>query len=274
METTRQEAFELLELHEEATTEQIKQKYWELYNEYNFSLTNAQTDLLKKKFNSKLEVLNNAFQLLCPDVSIEDLKGLNRPSDIPVFNVAPVYRRIEETEKKDAQTTTTKTNHKLLVWAGFLFIMGLAIGVYSIFSVMKIKNELTTAQQQLNETKEENAKYARFTKPVSTNYKFKIENRSPKPVYILWVVGIYNKNGKMESFDSEYYFTKNENEKQSEIRPNGQKDITFTGYDGEVGYYALMYQYNNEWHWHSGFFPDNQRNKAIIIEDGKIKKKL
>ena len=263
---TRQEALELLELQENATTEQIKQKYCELYNDYSLSLTNAPTDLLKKKFNSKLDMLNNALQLLCPDVSLDDLRGLNLPMDSPIFNVAPVYIKPQKTENKEPQKKETKRHYKLLLLAGFIFVISIAIGVYAIFSVLKNKDELVTTQQQLQKAADENTIYKRFAASVLENYKFRIENRLPESVYILWIAGIYIKNGKMENFDSYDYFVKPENRKKSEIRSGAKTTVTFTGYDGDVGYYVIMYQYKGLWYWRSGFFADDQRDKAIVIE--------
>ena len=281
MEMTRQEALELLELQEEATIEQIKQKYWEQYNEYNFSLTNAQTDLLKKKFGRKLEALNNAFQLLCPDVSLDDLKGLNLPMDSPIFNISPVYKRPEETENKESQKVGTKTNYKLLLLAGLIFVIGIAIGVWSLMTYFSQKKEMFGLE-------EKNMEYRTALHDINTivgilkdkngeikNGKLKIVNLYKNHIQILWIGGIYldEKTNKLISFDSngsdidgnpfvvEPYDGKNLSQKDIWFRKDGEI------WDGKIIYYTMFVHVGYSYPLiYSGFWREKSHdNKYITI---------
>jgi hypothetical protein len=286
MEITRQEALELLFLEENVTEEQIKQKYKELYNEYQFSIANAQTSTLKKTYNEKLENLNIAFQQLCPDILPDDLIGSNLPIDSPFISTLPIHRKPANNPDGIPTLPPKRPSYKILLFSGLIFVIGIAIGVFSILSISQNKKEyndtIEKADEYEKQTKALNVLIENFKEPSSKlikNGTFRVVNLYEKPVYVMWVAGIYydEKTNQLKSFNSGNNLGKGVKIDPSNINSPSPKPINFESHDfywrSRVVYYSMhvFLGENGGREMYAGFWgEDVDGEKFIRITPNKI----
>ena len=166
--TAEQGMWAVFDLPAGSSEEQIRQRYQELFSEYQVRLTNAPTPKLKEKYNQRLEELRAAFAELVPDAAgalATDLPSA-KPVDTPKAEPAEPVRPPAETSpppqdvapSQGAEPAPAKEKQPLpksaLVMAGLgVLALGLAVTMLVLFlGAGKTKADLIVALEEKSQS--------------------------------------------------------------------------------------------------------------------------
>lgn len=260
-----QDAYHVLGIPENSSSDDIQSKYNELYNDYQIRLTNAPTPNLKKLYQKNLEELNDALSALRSDAVQSDL-----PSSGPVFNHVSQSKRTSEPlqqpkpKVQNARTTQTVNNNKKMnlnpvIIGAAIAIIGIATAAFFGMKFMETEGKL----QEYGNIKLTNDSLMKFNR-YFTNSKFKVQNMGKLPMTIVNVI-VYYRNNKSEL---EKYVERDINKVigPSAIDSLNTVDGNKVIWDGSVISYYFKFMYNNEPnHWSGLWVKDAQENGVFQI---------
>lgn len=188
----RDEALQLLGLPANATEEQVRKAYGEVYNDYQLRLTNAPTPNLKKLYQKNLEETNQALSVLLGQGASGVLKDL--PSSSPTFSaeVEPlVARPATRTEagrtaapaKPGPEKGKTSMAPMLMLLAGIVGLAG------AVFFAMRA----SAAQEKLAEAEPYKAQVEQLQQDLETfkQGRMKIQNVGEVPFTVTGIIYTY-----------------------------------------------------------------------------------
>jgi hypothetical protein len=197
----KQEAIQLLAVAENASNDDIKAKYAELYNEYQIRLTNAPTPNLKKLYQKNLQELNEALTFLLEGKTSGVINDL--PSSSPVFesetNNTPKETNFAQSTaqstkpKNEVPNTKPKTPKGIYIFA---IIATLAIAtVILLIILLNQKNEKLANYENKSVASTVCDKYMQ-------NGKLKVKNVGIKPIYLGAITVCYlDKDNQMKKIE-------------------------------------------------------------------------
>ena len=178
----KQEAIQILAVQEDASPNEIKAKYSELYNEYQIRLTNAPTPNLKKLYQKNLQELNDALTFLLEGKTSGVINDL--PSSTPVYesesNEKISAGFAQSDPKIKTKSTTTQKEGKSQTGV-YIFAI---ISVVAIAFVILLIIFLNQKNAELDSLKNKSVSSSLCEK-VLTNGKMKIKNVGKKSILLV-----------------------------------------------------------------------------------------
>jgi hypothetical protein len=262
-----QEASHILGVPENASEAEIKDKFNELYNDYQIRLTNAPTPNLKKLYQKNIEELNEAYNAMSKAFTHTDL-----PSSSPVFNNPQSKRFSEEptAEKKPVAVESAtkpsapaqqrdekpKSNSLLSVFIAVIIVAtaGSAFLGFKLGSAPK-----SNGDESVSKTLDSLSKIcSRYT-----NGKFKIQNAGSDPLTIKKIIVTYNAdNGELKKYFANVNKTIAPGAVDSLAVVEGNQVV----WDGSVLTYYMQIDYKGETnHWSGLWTKDATGKNGIFI---------
>ncbi|MCF8364988.1 MAG: hypothetical protein K9H16_04360 [Bacteroidales bacterium] len=214
----KDEALQLLNLKDNATSEEIVAKYNEQYSDYQVRLTNAPTPNLKKLYQKNLQELEEAKSVL---ISGTDTDTSELVSKTPVYgskpqtttrNRPPVNSAPEKT-RKDTKKEPEGSRKNILVLALIIVLIVGISGSYFLYTMydggqkeiasLKVdKNKLIEENQNLSNLVAELEGLKKAYNDITTNHKIKIANKGTGAITIVSLVAVFkNDEGKWEKYE-------------------------------------------------------------------------
>lgn len=213
----KEDALQLLNLKDNATSEEILAKYNEQYSDYQVRLTNAPTPNLKKLYQKNLQELEEAKSVL---ISGTDTDTSELVSKTPVYGTKPQASTVNRPQvstgsvktKKDTKKEQTSGHKNLLVLALIIVLIAGISGSYLLYTmyngsqkeiaILKVeKNKLIEENQSLSNSVAELEGLKKAYDDINTNHKIKIANKGTGTITIVSLVAVFNKDGKWEKYE-------------------------------------------------------------------------
>ncbi|MEI6765325.1 MAG: hypothetical protein WCM76_06760 [Bacteroidota bacterium] len=179
---TREEALELFDLSNEASNDDILEKYREMYSDFMLRLTNAPTPNLKKIYNQNIQKLEDAFRVLCPDAEVDQTQFL--PTDKPLIGTSPSNININISNKVESKKDDKKPQNKPLKSKGLpvMFLLGsvifFAVGLSFFIMFMKRDKVMKGQETIISKLRADSTQLHSSFAPFMKNGKLKIANKS------------------------------------------------------------------------------------------------
>ncbi len=260
---TQQEARQTLGLPDNCSPGEVREKFNDMYNDYQIRLTNAPTPNLKKLYEKNIEELHQALNVLLGDSSNSDL-----PSSTPVYAKNTASRPNQEPEQAAAKTpkaqasaapaapAAKKSNAAMMT---IVFLIVAIVAVSSVFSLKYL--DVQKQVDDLQRASHENDSLKNFAKNF-TNRKFKIKNAGTLPMTVKKIIVCYvNDKGGIEKFYDKF---------SKQIEPNGVDSFESVKgnqvvWNGAVVSYYMQFEYNgqnNDW---SGIWSKDAGSEGTFI---------
>ncbi len=244
---TKEEAATLLGVSTNAAPNEVRQRYQELYSEYQIRLTNAPTPGLKKAYQKNLQEFQEASQTLCPQSLIDSTQDLPaaQPSLVSEMEVLTPSNRSRAVAKSDAISSAPAPD---AMQAGLpkSTMIAAVLGVICLAAASFFGIKWTSATGALAKQEEQGALLKQIA-PLLQNGKFEVQNQSAMPVTIISLGATYlDDEGKYKTYNSTDY-----EEDEWELRPGQrmkrEKVVgTKTVWDGRVIFYAVDLRYKGQ----------------------------
>ncbi len=236
----REEAFELFDLYEGASNEDILGKYRELYSDYHLRLTNAPTPNLKRIYTQNLQRLEEAFTLLCPDMEIDESQFL--PTDKPMqekIPMPPVSRPENGKSKPTPDPRSRQGENKSFLVVNLIAILGLVAFTIGLFFFIlyfknntKLKEELKRTEDLQNDTLQLSKLLQPFSK--SKQGKLVINNDFNETVEIFYLKVYY-----IDENDSLVIYKCNPKRKIESKKDSKDFQDPVSGWNGNVLFFSI-----------------------------------
>lgn len=264
----REEAANLLNVPVNAQLTEIRSKYQELYNEYQIRLTNAPTPNLKKIYQSNLQELNQALEIL---QGTSNANQLELPSSSPTYKQAEQISstnsgfngsgasnnasKVGDLHEKSTKSKNTESN-KLLIPVIAVAVVFAAVAVFFGLSDFDKKEQLDEYKGRVDSAVSLSKELDRY-KANCSNQILKIKNDG-SDFYITGVsVTYWNEFNKLEKQEYPYY-------DKLLVRGGGSTQLQRTEgsrvqWDGSVVSYAIGIEHNSADFFVSGIFSKDMK---------------
>jgi hypothetical protein len=251
---TREEAADLLNVQVNASLDEVKKRYQDLFTDFQIRLTNAPTPNLKKTYQKNLQEFLDACTLMYPGLVLEtqDLPS-SQPSN---FEIASPVSTIKK-EKVGAASTRKHVPKAIQTeYTGFPISSFLILSAAILFAAMTAFVSLRWYRADVQEAKLEQTAQAQakalaeyeqlFKKGLAPfkNGKFSVCNDSSKEMKInALTVAYIDREGNLKGFNSTYY-----NWLSWVIPPGRSQNFEYvkgmeTVWDGSVLFYTMYVNY-------------------------------
>ena len=271
----KSEAAEILNVPETACMDDVRNRFQEMYSDYQVRLTNAPTPALRKVYQRNLEQLRTAVETLFPGVVVA------APQDLPATE--PVQSSRDETAPRPARsTTTTRASARVPLAASettraagskAFNLAVVAAGIFGAFALLfgilwsSATSDNKTLQSFLTESPDEQMAYVAKNEKVYPslaqtfallqNGQFAVCNDSASPIVITWIIASYRgKDGAFHTFNSKNYPASDANGNPTFMRwsvgaDGSRKSMTMSKggelvWDGSVLAYSLGVLYDGQ----------------------------
>jgi len=272
---TREESLELFDLPEEATKEEITEKYREMYSDYMLRLTNAPTPNLKKIYNQNIQKLESAFKTLCPDADIDETQFL--PSDKPILGTTGSNININISNKVDGKKEEKKPEKKpksgssLSLVFVLLAVLFFSVGLSFFIMYMKREKVIAAQEEKFKILREDSLQmHTRFA-PFEKNGKLKVVNKCSFNVTVNWLSILFldEKTNQIRhvKFMKEYVLKSGE----SRILENFDSGVNW---DGSVIFYDLRIKRDDAAGsnaYFNGIWANENKNGEVYLTPAPVK---
>lgn len=278
------EAAEVLNLPIDATIDQVRSRYQEMYSDYHIRLTNAPTAVLKKTYQQNLENLRVASKELYSDIEIAGPENL--PASEPVFlgDATPINRSAVDagtrkgTQYRNPKALEGKNDSSRAVTIAVVCCAVLGAVALLMTVLWSQARENSSALQQFLNSSPENQLHlldqdpyknsAPILRQVLKNGSFQVCNDSNDPITITWLTATYlGEDHKFHTFNSTAYDWQN----NWTVNPGGYKrslslvQQTKVVWDGSVITYALGISHSGSDYVFSGLWA-NQKDGCLHLK--------
>lgn len=280
------EAADILSVPLEASVDQVRSRYQEMYSDYHIRLTNAPTPVLKKTYQQNLENLRVAAKELYPDIEIAAPENL--PASAPVFmgDVPPATRSMDDGRgRKRTEYIETKAlheNHDSSRAVTIAVVCCAVLGAIALLMAVlwtQARERSNALQQFLNsspanqldlldqDSYKNSAPLLRQALQMMHNGSFQLCNDSTNQVTVNWLTATYlgEDDHKLHTFNSTAYDWHTWNVSAGGYKkPINLVEETSSVWDGSVITYAVGINYSGNDYVFSGLWA-NQKDGCLHL---------
>lgn len=219
---TKTEAAEFLSLSENASAEDVRGRFQELYSDYHIRLTNAPTATLKRVYQRNLEEVRLACETFFPGMvfatpqdlpSAEPMPGMAETSTPRSFTASQAVPSVPN-EPKTVSGHSNRGFNIIVVCAAIVGSMAVLFAVLWFRSTSEREALDNFLQADSNDQVSYLSQHPHLapqlhkTLAMLTNGKFSVCNDSSTPIDITWVIATYRgPDGAFHTFNSKNYPT-------------------------------------------------------------------
>jgi hypothetical protein len=275
---TKQEAADVLGVSSAAGLDEVRNRYQEMYSDYQIRLTNAPTHALKRTYQQNLEGMRAAVRVLFPGIEVSTLSE-NFPASEPTFvnevassNVSsPTSQKRPPAVQQTAHGEKPKNSSRGLITAIIACALLGAAAFFFLSLWMQSRDSLGDLDRFIGASPTDQLSF--LEKPqyksvgqslrqglqMQRNGKLAICNDFPDSIKITWLSATYfGEDGRFITFNSMKYHwptwtTKSGNGQKIPLTYQEQNSAASI-WDGAVVFYAFEVEHNGDQYDYSGIW--------------------